>query len=55
VALFEFDFELTFSIFLLKREKNLYLRYGARDDRSSDSYLSEKSLFRALGKGLTLH
>ena len=55
VALFEFDFDLTFSIFLLNHEKNLYLRYGARDDKSADSYLSEKSLVGALEKGLALH
>jgi len=55
VALFEFDFDLTFSLFVLNHEKHLYLRYGARDDRSAESYLSEKSLVRALEKGLTLH
>ena len=55
VALFEFDFDLTFSVFILNHKKNVYLRYGARDDRSPDSYLSEESLANALKKGLELH
>ena len=55
VALFEFDFDLTFSVFVLNHEKNIYLRYGGRDDRSPDSYLSENSLAHALESGLKVH
>lgn len=55
VALFDFDFDLTFSLFVLNHERNVYLRYGARDDQSSDSYLTEKSVVRALESGLALH
>ncbi len=54
-ALFEFDFDLTFSVFILNHQKNIHLRYGGRDDRSADTYLTEKSLLRALNQGLALH
>ena len=55
VGLFDFDFDVTLSIFVLNHEKQIYLRYGGRDDRSPDSYLSEKSLANALSKGLAMH
>jgi len=55
VGLFDFDFDTTFSLFVLNGEKNVYLRYGARTDVSAEAFLSEKSLQLALERGLTLH
>jgi serine protease Do len=54
-GLFEFDFDLTFAVFVLNHEKNIYLRYGGRIDSSADHFLTEASLFRALETGVDLH
>jgi serine protease Do len=55
VGLFDFDFSLTFSVFVLNYEKQIYLRYGGRVDSSADHFLTEASLFRALESGLRVH
>lgn len=55
VGLFDFDFDTTFSMFVMNHKEQVYLRYGGRDDRSPDSYLSIKGLNRALARGLELH
>ena len=31
VGLFDFDFDTTFALFVLNGERNVYLRYGARN------------------------
>lgn len=55
VGLFDFDFDVTFALFVLNHEKNIYLRYGGRTDESPDAFLSEKSLIKTLQQGLSLH
>lgn len=55
VGLFDFDFSLTFAVFVLNHEKNIYLRYGGRVDSSPDKFLTEASLLRALETGLNVH
>jgi serine protease Do len=55
VGLFDFDFNTTFSLFVINHEKNVYLRYGARTDEGADVMLSEPSLIKALQRGIAIH
>jgi len=55
VGLFEMDFNTTFALFVINHQKQVYLRYGARDDSSAESHLSIPSAALALQRGLLLH
>jgi hypothetical protein len=55
IGLFDFDFDTTMGIFILNSEEQIYLRYGGRDDRAAESFLSEKGLCRALEEALEMH
>lgn len=55
IGVFEMDFNTTFGLFVLNHEKQVYLRYGARNDASAESFLSIPSVNLALKRGLGLH
>jgi hypothetical protein len=55
IALFERDWNNTIYFFALNADEQIYLRYGGRDSKSPDIYLSLDSLALALQKGLDLH
>lgn len=55
IGLFEMDFNTTFGLFVLNHKRQVYLRYGARDDSSAESHLSFPSVIVALERGLKLH
>lgn len=55
VGLFDFDFNTTFSVFVLNGKKNVYLRYGGRTDAGADVMLSAPGLQKAMERGLALH
>ena len=55
VGVFEMDFNTTFGLFVLNHRKEVYLRYGARNDAGAETYLSFPSVALALQRGLNLH
>ena len=55
IGLFDYDRHNTLYFFILSPDEQIYLRYGGRDDRAVDSYLTLESLELALKKGLELH
>jgi hypothetical protein len=55
IALFERDWNNTLYYFILNADEQIYMRYGGRDPRAPDVYLSLDSLELALAKGLELH
>ena len=55
VGVFEMDFNTTFGLFVINHQKQVYLRYGARDDSNAESHLSISSVALALSRGLALH
>lgn len=55
IGLFEYDRNNTLYFFLMNADEQIYMRYGGRDSRSPDSYLSLDSLALAAEKGLELH
>ena len=55
VGLFDRDWNNTLYFFVMNADEQIYIRYGGRDARSPDSYLSLSSLELALAKGLELH
>lgn len=55
IALFDHDRNNTLYFYLLNADEQIYMRYGGRDARSPDSYLSLDSLALAAEKGLALH
>jgi hypothetical protein len=55
LGLFDWDRHNTLYYFALNADEQIYLRYGGRDSRAHDSYLSFESLELALAKGLELH
>jgi len=55
IALFDHDRNNTIYFYLLNADEQIYMRYGGRDSRSADSYLSMESLALAAQKGLDLH
>ena len=55
VGLFDFDFDTTFAVLAMNHEKQVYLRYGGRDSKSAESFVSTASFEKALTRGLTLH
>ena len=55
IGVFEFDFNTTFGLFVINHRKEIYLRYGARNDAGAETYLSFPSATLALQRGLNLH
>ena len=55
IGIFEFDFNTTFGLFVINDRKEVYLRYGARNDAGAESFLSLPSATLALQRGLKLH
>jgi serine protease Do len=52
---FEFDLDLTWSVFLLNADETIYGRYGGRDASGADARLSLKGLRYALDRALEVH
>jgi hypothetical protein len=52
VGLYDFDPDSTLYTFVINADERVLLRYGGRDDAAHESYFSEKSLQRALERGL---
>jgi hypothetical protein len=55
LGLFDWDRHNTLYYFALNADEQIYLRYGGRDSRAHNSYLSLESIELALAKGLELH
>jgi C-terminal processing protease CtpA/Prc len=55
IALFDRDWNNTLYYFILNADEQIYLRYGGRDAKATDTYLNLSSLELALEKGLELH
>lgn len=55
IGLFDYDRNNTLYFFLMNADEQIYMRYGGRDGRSPDSYLSLDSLALAAEKGMELH
>ena len=52
---FEFDYDLTWYVFLLNADETIYGRYGGRDASDAEARLSMKGLRRALDRALEAH
>ena len=55
VALFDRDWNNAVYYFIMNADEQIYMRYGGRDAKSDDTYLSLDSMEIALSKGLELH
>src|SRR5216117_4403238 len=56
LALFQFDYDLTFAIFLLNADKTIYGRFGSRSDRKDAAKdISMEGFRKALAAALDLH
>lgn len=55
VGRFDFDFDTTFAVLTLTPKGQVYSRYGARDSKSAESFVSLPSLETALQRSLVLH
>ena len=55
VALFDRDWNNAVYYFIMNADEQIYMRYGGRDAKSDDLYLSLDSMEIALSKGLELH
>jgi hypothetical protein len=55
IGLFDRDWNNTLYYFIMNSNEQIYMRYGGRDAKSADTYLSLSSLELALEKGLELH
>jgi hypothetical protein len=52
---FEFDYDLTWFVFLLNADETVYGRYGGRDAASAEGRVSLKGLRHAMGRALEMH
>ena len=52
---FEFDYDLTWFVFLLSADETIYGRYGGRDATDAEARLSLKGLRHAMGRALDAH
>src|SRR5262245_2995011 len=52
---FEFDYDLTWYVFLLNADETVYGRYGGRDAADAEARLSLKGLRHAMGRALEAH
>jgi hypothetical protein len=56
LALFQFDYDLTFAVFLLNADKTIYGRFGSRSDRKDAAKdISMEGFRKALAAALELH
>ena len=56
LALFQFDYDLTFAVFLLNADKTIYGRFGSRSDRKDAAKdISMEGFRKALTAALDLH
>jgi hypothetical protein len=55
LSLFDFDFDLTFAVFLMKADGRVYARYGQRNARGPDALQSLKGLEYAMQSALEMH
>ena len=56
LSLFQFDFDLTFSVFFMNADKTIYGRYGSRsDNKEATRDISIESFGKALDGALKLH
>jgi hypothetical protein len=55
LALFQFDYDLTWMGFFLSADNRIYSRYGGRDAKSDDGRLSVQGLKVAMGRVLERH
>src|SRR5437870_12924545 len=56
LALFQFDYDLTFAVFLLNADKTIYGRFGSRSDRKDAAKdISMEGFRRALTAAQDLH
>ncbi|MDF1853626.1 MAG: hypothetical protein P1U85_22520 [Verrucomicrobiales bacterium] len=55
VGRFDFDFDTTFAVLVLNEKGQVYLRYGGRDSRSAESFVSLAAFKTALTRGLETH
>jgi len=53
--LFEFDYDLTFMVFFLNKDKEVYSRYGGRDSESADKRQSLEGLKYTMQSVLSMH
>lgn len=55
IGLFDFDFDTTFAVVTLNADKQIYSRYGGRDSKSAESFVSPKAFENILSRSLELH
>src|SRR5687767_5916275 len=56
LSIFQFDYELTWAVFLMNADKTIYGRYGSRSEHSNTSKdISIDGLRKALEGALELH
>ena len=56
LSLFQFDFDLTFSVFFMNADKTVYGRYGTRsDNKQATRDISIEGFGKALDGALKLH
>lgn len=53
--LFEFDYDLTFMVFFMDAEQNVYARYGGRDSKDADNRQSLEGLAYTMKSVLEMH
>jgi hypothetical protein len=55
IARFDFDFDTTWTAFFLDADRNIYSRYGGRDESTSDGRQTKASLLQTMREVLELH
>jgi serine protease Do len=55
LRLFDFDFDLTFAVFFLNADEQIYGRYGSRDAKSAEDQMSLAGLRYAMQAALQTH
>jgi len=55
IARFEFDYDTTWTSFLLDADLNIYSRYGGRDENVAEGRMSKESLLQTMREVLDVH
>src|SRR5436190_12324443 len=55
IALFEYDYDMTWMSFFLDADARIYTRYGSRDHSASDSHNTSAGLRHTMKEVLALH
>ncbi|MHB8520879.1 MAG: Trx7/PDZ domain-containing (seleno)protein [Limisphaerales bacterium] len=55
LSLFQFDYDLTFSVFFLNADRTIYGRFGSRSDAKASKDISMEGFRKALAGALELH